>query len=281
MDRSRITRFPQCPKLTVDIGLELVEVAKQVWSHRHDGLAGVGRIRGQLAVVDHLSPEGGAVEHAGEEPDGQVETGSLVTADRQQEALVGPMRVEDGFAIGVGHPSLGHLLPTLGQDLDRPVRGDGGSDVEQEGVLFAGGYRDRDRVGAEQGLPAPPWRHHVGAGHRHVDRDQTLPNRHRGVHPGRAGMVGVARPHPGHPVGAGLGDGRFRGHGHHHLTQTVVPVDERADRCLPGEGDLRPKVDAAGFDPGHVLGEPDQPVTAPPPQICFEKPSRRGRGVVG
>jgi hypothetical protein len=37
--------------------------------------------------------------------------------------------------------------------------------------------------------------------------------------------------------------------------------------------DLRSEVDTAGLDPGYILGNPNQPMTVAPPQICvYETP---------
>ena len=54
--------------MVIDAGAKLVGVAEQVGSHHEHRLTCVGRLSRHLAVIDHLIPEGGAVEAPASKP---------------------------------------------------------------------------------------------------------------------------------------------------------------------------------------------------------------------
>src|ERR1700716_1111045 len=95
-----------------------VHVALEV-CHRHeafdrdgdDGVAGVGRFARLLDEIDHVAPESGAVERAGEEPDDQAQARTLIVADREQEAFVGALGIGERLAVAAAHSADRQLLP--------------------------------------------------------------------------------------------------------------------------------------------------------------------------
>jgi hypothetical protein len=265
----------------VDPALERRRVAERGEIDHRDRLAGVGGGREVAVEVEHVLAHRRAVERAGEQADDQREAVALVAADRQQEAFVGTLRVEQRPALAVDHPAFGHRLASLRLRLDLAIRGDRGRHVEHDRRLVARGDGDRDRVGRQQHVEAAPRRQVIGVADREVETDHVALQRHSRVERRRAGVVAEARAGPADPGALRLLGSDLRGTRHDQVPHGVVAVDERRRRALLDDADLGMQVDAAGADPLQVGREADHAVAVGALQVGLghQRGDRRRIGV--
>jgi hypothetical protein len=110
----------QLPDHHIDLPLERNGLAKSPDVDNADRLAGIARRHVILVEVDDVGTVGGAVQRTGEEAEHQRQRRTLVTADRQQEPVVGTSSVGQWPARAVDHPASGIGLPCCAATLTLP-----------------------------------------------------------------------------------------------------------------------------------------------------------------
>ena len=174
LDARQPPRIADIADKLVDSALELAGGMKASIDNGRDRLAGIGRLAGLLDEIDHVAAERRAVECAGEEPDDQAQSGSLVVADRQQMAFVGALRIGQRLALAVDHPADRHLFAALRLEPDLAVGGDRRRHVEHDRRFVQRRHRDRHRIGAEQAFAAAPGRQMIVAADREIEPDHVV-----------------------------------------------------------------------------------------------------------
>src|SRR4029434_10412177 len=96
---------------------------------RDDHLTRIRRSRVVFVEVDHVASERGAVQRTGKQTEHKREAISFVAADGKQQAFLSSLRVSQGVAVRIDHPTFRHRLASLSFRLDLAVRRDTGSDI--------------------------------------------------------------------------------------------------------------------------------------------------------
>ena len=263
----------------IDTGAECGDVVERLDVESAEELAGIG---GRLRVgihVDDVLAEKRAVQRAGEDADHQRQPVTLGAADRQQEAFIGPARIEQRFALAVDHVAFRHHLTALRQHLDLAVGRHRCRHVEDDGLFILGRDRNCDRVGRQQHRRAAPWRQVVGAANCGVDTDHVALHRHVRIDRGRAGMVAVMNTDPADTVCSSLFHGDFGTAADDQMAHAVVAVDEGGGVRLALDADVRRQVDAALPDAADIAGQAENAVRILAHQVGIGHPPRGRLGI--
>ena len=260
----------------IDVALELGGRHERVDRDRGDCLAGIGRLAGLLDEIDHVAAERRAIERAGEQSDDQAQAVALVVADRQQMALIGPLRIGQRLALLVDHPADRHHFAALRLESHFAIRRNRRRHVEHDSGLIVGRHRDRHRVGAEETLAAAPGRQVIVAADGEVKPDHVVMQRHGDVERRRAGMIAHARADPADAGGLGLLDRQMRGAAHDQVAHGIVAVDERGRGPVADHADVGLGVDAAGANAADIERQPDHAVGVAAAQIRLDHQSGDG-----
>ena len=232
-------------------------LAKRCQIDHQDCLAGIGHTDKIGIEVNHVAPHRCAAERSCQKPHHQCEAIALVATDWQQETFVSPLWIEQGAALSVDHPALGHHLAALGLCFDLAIGSNGGCHVQHDGRFDTGGDCSGDRIGRQQHIHPAPGRQVIGVANREVKPNHVFVERTPRIQGSWPSMVAVAGTDPGHARLTRLSNRKIDGPRNDQMPHAVITIDHRHRRSFFHHPNLRIPIDATCLNPLRIRWQSD------------------------